>query len=130
MQDPNSNTEQQQSWLGWLEIPVSDFERAKTFYETIFDINIEVNDLGTLKMGVFPHGENGVAICQGEWYTPGPNGVLIYLSANPDLEPYANRIEAAGGAILQAKKMISPEHGYMCLFTDTEGNRLALHSWH
>jgi predicted enzyme related to lactoylglutathione lyase len=34
----------------------------------------------------------------------------------------------AGGKIVAPKTEISPEHGYMALFIDTEGNRVALHS--
>ncbi len=117
------------SWTGWFEIPVSDFERAKIFYETIFDMEIHVMDLGALKMGIFPHtAEVGAAICQGEWYQPSDKGTIVYLNANPDLSLVLNRIEAAGGKIIQAKKQISPEHGFMALFDDCEGNRLALHS--
>jgi predicted enzyme related to lactoylglutathione lyase len=115
-------------WLNWFEIPVNDFNRAKEFYETIFNINLLVEDFGGLKMGVFPHESLGGAICYGEWYKPSENGVVIYMDANPDLTDVQNRIEGAGGKIIQAKKQISPDHGYMALFLDTEGNRLALHS--
>ena len=38
------------------------------------------------------------------------------------------RVEAAGGTVYQPKTQISPEHGYMAVFIDTEGNRVALHS--
>jgi predicted enzyme related to lactoylglutathione lyase len=117
------------NWTGWFEIPVSNFDRAKNFYETIFDIKIHDIDLGALKMGIFPHGETiGCSICQGEWYQPANKGVIIYLNANPDLSVVQNRIEAAGGKIIQPKKQISPDYGYMALFEDSEGNRLALSS--
>jgi len=39
-----------------------------------------------------------------------------------------DRIEKAGGKIIVPKTQISPEHGYMAVFIDTEGNRIALHS--
>jgi hypothetical protein len=39
-----------------------------------------------------------------------------------------DRIEAAGGTIILPKTEISPEYGYMAVFLDTEGNRIALHS--
>jgi len=39
-----------------------------------------------------------------------------------------DRIEKAGGKIIQPKTQISPEYGYMGVFLDTEGNRIALHS--
>lgn len=118
-----------QSWTGWFEIAVADFERAKQFYEKIFDMEIETLDLGGFKMGIFPHTETvGAAICWGAWYQPSPHGTVVYLNANPDLLEVQNRIEAAGGKVIQPKKQISPEHGFMCLFEDSEGNRLALHS--
>ena len=112
----------------WLEIPVSDFERAKTFYNSIFDIDIQVNDFGNFKMGVFPHATSGCAICKGEQYNPGPNGPIPYLVVDPDLTNVLNKIEKAGGKVLQNKKQISSEHGFMALFNDTEGNKLALWS--
>lgn len=46
---------QNKSWTSWFEIPVTDFDRAKKFYETIFEIEIHTLDFGTLKMGLFPH---------------------------------------------------------------------------
>jgi len=121
-------TGKEKSWTHWFEIPVSDFDRAKKFYETIFETEIFVNDLGSLKMGIFPHKETGCAICQNEFYQPGQHGTLVYMDANPDLLIVQNRIEPAGGKVLFQKKQISPEHGYMCVFIDSEGNRMALHS--
>ena len=120
--------QQEKSWTHWFEIPVSDFERAIKFYETIFNVKLGINDFGGFKMAVFPHKEVGAALCFGPWYKPGTDGITIYMDASPDLTHVQNRIEAAGGKIIQAKKQISPEHGYMALFTDSEGNRLALHS--
>ena len=118
----------EKSWTNWFEIAVSDFDRAKKFYEQIFEMNIHAIDFGSFKMGIFPHRQVGGAICCGPWYQPGPTGVLVYLDANPDLQTVQDRIEAAGGKIIQPKKQISPEHGYMCLFEDSEGNRLGLNS--
>ncbi|MCB0522675.1 MAG: VOC family protein [Lewinellaceae bacterium] len=118
------------SWTGWFEIAVADFDRAKKFYETIFNMEIHTIDLGALKMGIFPHGKEGAgaSICWGAWYKPSPHGTVVYLNAEPDLLEVQNKIEGAGGKIVQPKKQISPEHGFMALFEDTEGNRLALHS--
>ena len=79
-------------------------------------------------MGNFPHSGTGGAICFGEHYTPGPAGVVIYLDANPNLDKVLNKVESAGGEVLQTKKPISEEHGFMALFLDSEGNRIALNS--
>jgi hypothetical protein len=39
-----------------------------------------------------------------------------------------DKVEPAGGKILMPKSLISEHWGYMALFEDTEGNRVALHS--
>ena len=56
------------------------------------------------------------------------DGPLIYLNANPDLQLVLDKIKIAGGKITMPKTEISPEHGFMAVFEDTEGNRMALHS--
>ncbi|KQC28821.1 VOC family protein [Flagellimonas eckloniae] len=123
----------EQNMVGWFEIPVSDMERAKTFYEKVFQIKIQVQDLGGTQMGWFPwaEGKNGAAgslILQPDWYKPSAtDGVLVYF-ASTDVQIELDLIEAAGGKILKPKTQISPDVGYMGLFLDTEGNRIALHS--
>ena len=117
------------SWTTWFEIPAIDMARAKKFYEAIFRMEIEVMDFGGLKMGIFPHNDVGAALCQHEAYQPSEtHGTLVYLDANPDLDEVLGRVEAAGGKIIRPKTQISPEYGYMAMFVDTEGNRMALHS--
>jgi predicted enzyme related to lactoylglutathione lyase len=116
--------------INWFEIPVTDFERAKKFYETIMDFQINVGEFGPWKMGFFPSFEGKVsgAIVIGQGYEPSEKGTLIYLNGNPDLSVNLGKVEAAGGKITVPKKQISPEIGYWACFIDTEGNRLALHS--
>jgi uncharacterized protein len=118
----------ERDWINWFEIPVSDFERAREFYNTIFEMEINPIDFGNFKMGIFPHKSSGGAICHGEWYKPGSDGPVIYLEAEPDLIHVLEKVENAGGKVLMAKKQISPEHGFMGLFLDSEGNRIGLHS--
>ena len=123
----------EQNMVGWFEIPVLDMERAKTFYEKVFQIKIQVQDLGGTQMGWFPwaEGKTGAAgslILQPDWYKPSAtDGVLVYF-ASTDAQIELDLIEAAGGKILKQKTQISPDVGYMGLFLDTEGNRIALHS--
>ncbi|WP_242094982.1 VOC family protein [Aestuariivivens sediminicola] len=117
--------------IGWFEIPVSDMDRAKTFYETVFNIEISVHDLGGLLMGWFPdrgeaHGAQGTLIKQ-DSYIPSKEGVLIYFMSD-DVQNELDRVVPAGGEIYQPKTQISPEYGYMGVFIDSEGNRIALHS--
>ncbi|MBT8282618.1 MAG: VOC family protein [Muriicola sp.] len=119
--------------VGWFEIPVTNMKRAQKFYETVFDVKIQVQDLNELKMGIFPFAEGklgawGALVKHPEFYQPSSSkGPLLYFSCS-DVQVQQDRIEKSGGTILQAKKMISKDAGYMALFIDTEGNRIALHS--
>ena len=126
----NDSSANDKKWTEWFEIPVTDMKRAQAFYETVFETNIHVMPFGpNFEMGIFPHTTTGCALVfNPEFYKPSKEGVVVYMNANPDLQVAQDRIEKAGGRILQPKKQISPEHGFMALFIDTEGNRLALHS--
>lgn len=119
--------------ISWFEIPATDIDRAQKFYEAIFDIEMVPLDVQELTMRLFPV-ENpmsvGGAICHhAEFYkSSSTDGPLIYLNGNPDVQTILDRIEAAGGKIVVPKTQITPEYGYMAIFIDTEGNRVALHS--
>lgn len=118
--------------FAWIEIPVSDMDRAIAFYETVFALKLQKMDFGGLLMAWFPNagedapGATGTLIKQ-ESYVPSQEGPLVYFHSE-DLQNELNRVEAAGGSIYLAKTQISPEHGYMGVFIDSEGNRIALHS--
>jgi predicted enzyme related to lactoylglutathione lyase len=119
--------------INWFEIPVSDFERAKKFYETVLSVEITVQEMGGIMMGFFGNPmEPGIAgsICKGEWYTPSADGALVYLTGGDDLSGPLSKVEAAGGKVLMPKTLINDNSGSMAMFLDTEGNRLAFHSPH
>lgn len=61
-------------------------------------------------------------------HKPSQEGVLVYLNANPAMDPILEKIEAEGGRIQLPKTPIGPDMGYMAFFTDTEGNKIGLHS--
>ncbi len=119
--------------VGWFEIPVDDMDRAKQFYETVFNVEIEIHNFGGVLMGWFPdrgeaHGAQGTLIKQ-DSYIPSKEGVLIYFMSD-DVQHELDKVVASGGEIYQPKTQISPEYGYMAAFIDSEGNRIALHSKH
>ena len=61
---------------------------------------------------------------------PSVDGVLVYFTAQSgDLSIELARIEGAGGKVLVPKTLISDDIGHMAVFLDSEGNRIALHSW-
>ncbi len=119
--------------ISWFEIPATDLNRAQMFYETIFDFTMMPMDLPNIQMRLFPiedrMGIGGALVSSGGFHVPSAtDGPLIYLNANPDVQLTLDKVEAAGGKILVPKTQISPEYGYMAVFLDTEGNRVALHS--
>jgi uncharacterized protein len=121
--------------LNWFEIPVTDFERAKKFYETIFDYQMPEMQMGTNRMGFFlydqPGGKVGGAIVyHPEYHTPSGTGTLVYLNCQPDLQVQLDKVVTAGGKVEMGKTQISPDQhlGFMAIINDSEGNRVALHS--
>ncbi len=119
--------------INWFEIPVSDFDRAKKFYSTIYDFEMPEMPMGPIRMGFLLHdrdnGGIGGAIVHGEGYTPATNGAKVYLNAGSDLLTVLNRIEAAGGKVILGKTPIGDgSFGQIAIFEDTEGNHVSLHS--
>lgn len=115
--------------LNWFEIPVVDIERAARFYSAIFATEIKLMEFGATVMGFLPASEGGVGggIVKGDGYVPSQQGTLVYLNGGEDLNVVLNRVEAAGGKVTLAKTDIG-ENGFMAYFTDTEGNKVGLHS--
>ncbi|MDB4297120.1 VOC family protein [Flavobacteriaceae bacterium] len=117
--------------LNWFEIPATDINRSKAFYETIFDITMELMDMEDNKMAFFPFedgkGKASGSLVQSPNHKPSMEGSVIYLNANPNLSTVLSKIEAAGGKILMPKTAIG-EFGNMAFFMDTEGNNVGLHS--
>ena len=123
--------------VNWLEIPVSDMARARAFYERVLPASIEINEQVApgIRMG-FIHTPDmemkdvGGALVEGDGYTPGTGNTLVYFNANESggCEAFLKRVEEAGGTVSTPAFQISPEIGYCGFFTDSEGNRLAVHS--
>ena len=120
--------------ISWFEIGTTDLGRATKFYETIFGVTLTPMDLPNIKMRMFPLDNmmtqvGGALVDSGGFHKPSAtDGPLIYLNGNPDVQIALDRVETAGGKIMVPKKEIGPDFGFMAIFTDTEGNRIALHS--
>jgi len=120
--------------ISWFELPATDLERAQKFYETILEIQLIPLDTPHIRMRMFPIEDpmtgigGALALAPGIYKPSETDGPIVYLNANPDVQRFLDKIEAAGGKIVVPKTEISPEHGHMAIFIDTEGNRVALHS--
>jgi predicted enzyme related to lactoylglutathione lyase len=124
--DKNTNA------LNWFEIPAADITRAKKFYEDIFGIQMEHQNMNGMEMAFFPYeaasGKAAGALVQSPMHKPSQDGATIYLNANPSMDNVLSRIDASGGKVVMTKTQITPEIGHMAFFIDSEGNKVALHS--
>lgn len=116
--------------LNWFEIPVTDYTRAKGFYEQVLGITITTLPMGPVTMGMLSTDPQAVggALVHGDGSTPSATGTLVYLNGGDDLAPLLARVEAAGGRVLVPKTEIGNDFGFFAHFLDTEGNKLGLHS--
>jgi predicted enzyme related to lactoylglutathione lyase len=122
-----------QNPVGWLEIYVSDMQRAKAFYETVLSQPLAEmpSPLPGLTMYAFPMAQGGPgaggALVSHPMRKPSPDGTLGYFSC-ADCAVEASRVAAAGGTLVQAKTPIGA-FGFIALALDTEGNAIGFHSF-
>jgi len=119
--------------VGWFEIPVKDMDRAQKFYEEVFSVKLQRQKMKELEMAWFPMIDKAIgatgSLVKNEWYKPSEGGVLIYFTAESgDVANELKKAVSAGGKEIVPKTKISDDIGYMAVFLDTEGNRIALHS--
>lgn len=124
-----SANKKMKNYVNWFEIPALNLQRAVTFYNHIYNINMDTIELNGYSMGFFPADKGiGGAVVVGKGCIPSETGTLVYLNGGHDLTDVLNKIEEAGGRIVMGKTKINDDSGYFALFIDTEGNKLALHS--
>ena len=123
--------------LTWFEIPVTDTERAKKFYEIILDIQMttrlfpETNE----ELTFFPYDPKIIQATSGRitgvltksnTKYPSDKGTLVYINAYPEIQKVLDKVEQAGGKIIVPKTQIPA--GFIAVIIDTEGNKIGLHA--
>lgn len=113
-----------------FEIPAADFSRAKTFYEGVFDWNVELwGDQGAMALTtasdneynpVEPGGING-----GFYKRTSKDEHASFGVETGSIDRTLKAIEKAGGKVVTPKHAIG-EWGFMADFADPEGNVIAL----
>jgi len=114
--------------VNWIEIPVTDMERAVRFYSAVLQEELMEMELGGNRYAMFPSEDtfnNGALVC-GTHYKPSGDGVQIYLDGGSDLSLLLSRVEAAGGQVIMNKTYLGTEAGHVGMFIDSEGNRIGL----
>lgn len=116
--------------VGWFEIYVDDMNRARTFYESVFDVQLTKLESAGLELWAFPMDSNTYgapgALLRMPGFAAGNNSVIVYFRCG-DCAVEAAKAEKAGGRIQKAKMSIG-QYGHIALVVDTEGNMIGLHS--
>lgn len=119
--------------VGWFEIYVQDMDRAKRFYESVFQVKLErLNSPAEMNIELwsFPMIKDQMGASGALVKIPdGPSGgntVLVYFTCT-DCAIEAARASASGGQIVREKMSIG-QYGFIALLRDTEGNMVGLHS--
>ena len=120
----------ERNMIDWFEIYVQDMVRARTFYETVLQVELKLLNESGPELWAFPqslerHGASG-ALARVEGMPSGGNSTIIYFSRE-DCAVEAKRVPAAGGKLFKEKFPIG-EYGFIALAFDTEDNLFGLHS--
>jgi predicted enzyme related to lactoylglutathione lyase len=116
----------------WFEIYVQEMERAKTFYEAVFQVTLErmESPIKEMELWGFPMNMGkmgaGGALVRMTGCSSGGSGTIVYFSC-ADCAVEATRVIQAGGSI-QSEKFSIGQYGFIALVIDTEGNLIGLHS--
>jgi uncharacterized protein len=116
---------------GWFEIYVQDMERAKKFYEAVFQVTLQrLEAPAELEMWSFPSDRTaygaGGALVKMSGVSSGGNSTLVYFSCD-DCAVEQERVTGAGGKVQKPKFSIG-QYGFISIVLDSEGNMIGLHS--
>ena len=121
--------------ITWFEIPVSDMDRAKKFYENILDIEMVHKTVGDEEGAFFPFNPDVIQATSGrvtgvlsksETNRPSANGTVVHINASPNIQSVLDKVEKAGGKVITPKMQIPA--GFIAIIMDTEGNKVGLHA--
>ncbi len=118
--------------VAWFEIYVQDIDRAKRFYESVFQVTLQkLNEpFPGIELWAFPADKISYGVCGAlvkmDGVSSGGNATLVYFHCD-DCAIEESRVASSGGQVNRSKMSIG-EYGYIALVQDTEGNMIGLHS--
>lgn len=113
--------------LVWCEIPVSDMDKAMSFYSAVFGYDLKIDDSGPNPMAFLPAEdfESGIA---GHIYPGKPaakgTGNTVHLAVPDTVESAQDRVRKAGGEA--GGPVIDIPAGRFGYATDPDGNSIGL----
>ena len=116
--------------VGWFDLNVANLDRAKKFYETVFNLTLTDLPIEWGKQSLFPFNHESPnisgALVEKADFVQSSNNTVIYFETE-DCLAEEKRIEQSGGKVVQPKMNIV-EFGFISIFIDTECNTVGLHS--
>lgn len=115
----------------WFEIPVTDMQRAKNFYQTLLATTFKDDTMADFQFAIFEAEEGAVSgmLVLGEQYQPSSTGAVVYFNGGEDLSVPLERGLQNGATLIVPKTAIHDgDCGYFALLLDSEGNRIGLYS--
>ena len=114
----------------WVDMPVLDIDRACKFYSFLLGAELKKKQHDNTFYVPFPHEDGEVSGCLVEKAVQEAigQGLLVYFNIGARMDEVLENIESHGGKILSPKEQIGP-WGYRTKILDTEGNKIALHSY-
>jgi predicted enzyme related to lactoylglutathione lyase len=125
MDDMENDMDMANNIGSYFEIPVTDMERAISFYQTLLGIELEQGSIDEYEMAFFPYENNGVgisgALVKGDVYKPSIDGVFLYLKTD-DIDLIIRKAVDLGSEILLEKT--KGDSYFVAEIKDSEGNRI------
>lgn len=113
----------------WFDIPVVDLDRAIAFYARVLDTDVVSEVIDGIRYGLIrSEFGNGGCLMVDEIRINSQQGPLIYLNVYGRLAQAVDRVTDMGGAVLEGIHPLG-RWGHRAIILDSEGNRLALHSF-
>ncbi|MFW9779358.1 MAG: VOC family protein [Candidatus Heimdallarchaeota archaeon] len=107
-----------------VEIPVLDLKKAKEFYESIFDWNVDLEAMPNYGLVSAPSaGASSIGIFVVEKIPE--HGVNVVFEVS-DINQTLDEVKKAGGVVKREKYEIAPEIGHSAQFQDCFGNEFGL----
>ena len=113
----------------WIEIPVSDMDKAIVFYNKVFGYDFTIDNSGPNPMAMFTAKDFATGVA-GHLYPGKPaakgTGPTAHMEIPDDLDAAKARVTAAGGSIELDGAVIDIPAGSFCYATDPDGNSIGL----
>ena len=119
----------------WVDIPVTDMDRARAFYEKLLGNPIDLMPSGEgqnpiallMQLGTgSPDDVSGDLALDGITKPSSTHGPVVYLSSKGDIDGMLQRAVDAGGSIFAPKQNFGEMGGWLAWIVDSEGNLIGL----